>query len=97
MWRQGLGPGVQVLREGRAKIRMQSLGLELEEQAAQSTKTHPRTWRPPDPPTLSLCSAITSLLVRPGGTLCWLGDLVIPSGNLMCGKSKHTVVYSGLI
>lgn len=88
---------MQVLPEGRAEIRMQSLGLELEEQAAQSTKMHPRTRRPLDPPTLSLCSEITSLLVRPGGILCWLGDLVIPSGNLICDKSKHTAVCSGLI
>lgn len=80
---------------GRTGTRMQSLGPELEKQAAQSTKVHPAQ-RPADP-LLTLHGSLTSLLGEARGALCWQGDLVIPSESLKCGKRKHTVVYSGLI
>lgn len=51
MWREGPGLGVQVLPEGKAEIRMQSLGSELEKQVAvyKNASMHMETTRSPHP------------------------------------------------
>lgn len=60
----GSGLGAQVLSEGWAEIRMQSLGLELEKPAAWSLQkcVHAHGDHP-DAATLTPCSGITALLV----------------------------------